>query len=44
LSAEVKGIREDDFEKAAQGAKENCPISKLPNCDLSLNITAFTAL
>jgi len=43
LSAKVKGISEADFVKAAEGAKANCPISKLLNCDVSLDIKGFTA-
>jgi len=44
LTAKVAGISEEDFAKAAKDAKENCPISKLLNCDISLKIESFTAL
>ena len=29
LTAKIPGISEDDFQKAAQTAKENCPVSKV---------------
>lgn len=43
LSAKVTGISEADFTKIANGAKENCPISKVLNCDISLTIESFSA-
>lgn len=44
LKAKVGGINEADFTAAAKEAKENCPISKLLNCDISLTIESFEAL
>ena len=44
LSAKVAGISKEDFETAAQGAKKNCPISKVLNCDISLEIASFENL
>lgn len=44
LSAKVKGINEEDFLQAANGAKANCPISKLLNCDISLDVKDFTSI
>lgn len=41
LDARVPGINGADFEKAAVEAKLNCPISKLLNCDVTLDITSF---
>ena len=42
LSGEVDGLDMVDFEKAANEAKKNCPISKLFNCDISLTIESFS--
>lgn len=36
LSARVPDISKEDFEKIAQGAKENCPVSKVLNCPIEL--------
>ena len=36
LDAEVEGITEDEFEKIAQEAKENCPVSQLLNANITL--------
>ena len=36
LTANVPGIDEDEFAKISAGAKANCPISKLLNCEISL--------
>ena len=36
LDAIVDGITEDEFEKIAQDAKENCPVSQLLNTDITL--------
>ena len=36
LDANVDGITEDEFEKIAQDAKENCPVSQLLNTDITL--------
>lgn len=40
LSGTVPGCSRDEFERLAQGAKANCPISKLLNCEITLE-TAF---
>ena len=37
LSARIPNIKQDEFDKIAKGAKENCPISKLFNCTIELN-------
>ncbi|MBT0586624.1 OsmC family protein [Alteromonas oceanisediminis] len=42
LSGDVEGLDMSDFEKAANDAKQNCPISKLLNCDISLTIESFS--
>ncbi len=39
LEAKVDGIDEDKFKDIAEGAKTNCPISKLLNADISLEYT-----
>jgi osmotically inducible protein OsmC len=39
LIAEVPSITEEQFSKIAQQAKENCPISKLLDTEISLNFT-----
>ncbi|MFH6995009.1 OsmC family protein [Flavobacterium sp. FlaQc-48] len=39
LTGKVPGISTEDFEKAAQKAKEICPISKLLNTEITLAIT-----
>ncbi|PKD17091.1 peroxiredoxin [Salegentibacter salinarum] len=36
LKAKVKGIDKAQFEKVAQDAKKNCPISKLLNTEITL--------
>ncbi|MFZ5747026.1 MAG: OsmC family protein [Pseudomonadota bacterium] len=36
LKAKVPGIAQDQFEALAQGAKENCPVSKLLRADMTL--------
>ncbi len=36
LDANVEGITEDQFEKIAQDAKENCPVSQLLNANITL--------
>lgn len=41
LDAKVPGISGEEFEKAAVEAKLTCPISKLLNCDTTLDITSF---
>jgi osmotically inducible protein OsmC len=39
LEASVPGITEQDFQGAAQKAKEICPISKLLNAEITLSAT-----
>lgn len=39
LDAVVKGIDADEFQSIANGAKENCPISKLLNAEITLTHT-----
>ncbi len=39
LTATVAGIDEDAFRTIAEGAKANCPISKLLNAEISLDYT-----
>ncbi len=39
LNGKVPGITSDEFQKAAQKAKEICPISKLLNTEITLSIT-----
>lgn len=39
LHAKVPGIDRDTFDRLAQKAKENCPVSKLLKADISLDIT-----
>lgn len=39
LTAQVPNIKEEEFNKVANGAKENCPISKLLNCPIELEST-----
>lgn len=41
LSGKVAGLDRDKFEAAANDAKENCPISKVLNCDVTLEIEKF---
>ena len=41
LSARVPGIDRAKFEDIAADAKANCPISKLLNADISLEIASF---
>jgi osmotically inducible protein OsmC len=36
LTATVPAIARDEFEKLAEGAKAGCPISKLLNCEITL--------
>lgn len=36
LKAKVPGIARDEFQKLADGAKANCPVSKVLNADISL--------
>ena len=39
LTAQVAGVEEERFRAIAEGAKANCPISKLLNADISLDFT-----
>jgi lipoyl-dependent peroxiredoxin len=39
LRAKVSGISEEDFAKIADEAKAGCPISKLLNCEITLDRT-----
>ncbi len=39
VNAKVPGMSAEQFEAAAQNAKENCPISKSLNADITLNAT-----
>ena len=41
LSGKVAGLDREGFEAAAKDAKKNCPISKLLNCDITLDIESF---
>jgi len=42
VQARVPGISEDDFQKAAQEAKENCPVSKAYNMDIQLQASLLS--
>ncbi|GGE50826.1 peroxiredoxin [Agaricicola taiwanensis] len=37
LNAKVPGISEDEFLKIAEGAKKNCPVSKVLNAEITLD-------
>lgn len=39
LTAEIEGISREKFEELANNAKKGCPVSKVLNCDISLNAT-----
>lgn len=39
LSAQVSGIEQDKFDELVQDAKNNCPVSKLLNTDISITAT-----
>jgi len=39
LTGRVPGIGRDEFERLAADAKANCPISKLLNCEITLETT-----
>ncbi len=40
MTAEIPGLDEDEFQKHAKAAKENCPVSKaLKGVDINLNAT-----
>jgi len=42
LEANVPGITEQDFQEAAQKAKEICPVSKLLNAEITLSATLIS--
>jgi osmotically inducible protein OsmC len=42
LEANVPGISEQDFQEAAQKAKEICPVSKLLNAEITLSATLIS--
>ncbi|MEX2573821.1 MAG: OsmC family protein [Balneolaceae bacterium] len=39
LKASVPDISEDEFSEIAKGAKDGCPVSKLLNCEITLDYT-----
>jgi osmotically inducible protein OsmC len=39
LTAKVPGISKEKFQEAAEDAKKNCPISKLLNTNITLEVT-----
>jgi len=39
LTAKISGVSKEEFEKLAEDAKKNCPISGVLNCDIILNPT-----
>lgn len=39
LTAKVPGLTEDEFQKIAAGAKEDCPVSKILNFTMTLHAT-----
>lgn len=39
VKAKVPGIDKEKFDKAAEDAKKNCPVSKLLNTDISMEAT-----
>ena len=43
LAAQIADIDEDKFAEIAAGAKKNCPISKLLNCEITLDHTLNSA-
>jgi osmotically inducible protein OsmC len=42
LTGKVPGISEEDFQQAAQKAKEICPISKLLNTEITLSVSLIS--
>ncbi len=38
MTAQVPNISKEAFEKIANGAKENCPVSKVLNCPIELQL------
>ncbi|WP_298092379.1 OsmC family protein [uncultured Sphingomonas sp.] len=43
LTARVEGVEEDAFKRIAEGAKKNCPVSKVLNAEITLDITLTEA-
>jgi lipoyl-dependent peroxiredoxin len=43
VKAKIPGASEDAFQKAAQTAKENCPISKLMNAEITMDAALLEA-
>lgn len=39
LSGKVPGLSEEEFRKAAEGAKAGCPVSKVLNAEINLSAT-----
>ncbi len=39
VNAKVSGISKDKFQEIAKGAKENCPVSKAYNLEMTMNAT-----
>ena len=39
LTAKIAGIADDEFAKIAQHAKDNCPVSKLLDTRITLDVT-----
>ena len=39
LDAKVPDVSDDEFDKLANGAKEGCPVSKVLDCEITLNYT-----
>jgi lipoyl-dependent peroxiredoxin len=39
LSGQVDGIEEAEFRRIADEAKANCPLSKVINCEITLDVT-----
>lgn len=43
LTADVPGLSEDELRALAEGAKANCPVSKLINAEMTLNVKVGAA-
>lgn len=39
VQAKIPGASDEDFQKAAKGAKENCPVSKVLNAEITMDAT-----
>ena len=39
LDAKVPDVSDDEFDKLANGAKEGCPVSKVLDCEITLDYT-----